>query len=66
MESKSPDDEASESILWKVAGYAGFYIDHFDAKADDITLTLFRGAKPVKMFKALPLSLRQSLLSMKN
>lgn len=53
IEFKNPDDELSESILWKVVGYAGFYIDHFDARADDITLTLFRGAKPVKMFKEL-------------
>ncbi len=53
IEFKNPDDELSESILWKVVGYAGFYIDHFDAKAEDITLTLFRGAKPAKMFKEL-------------
>ena len=53
IEFKNPDDELSESILWKVVGYAGFYIYHFDAKADDITLTLFRGAKPIKMFKEL-------------
>ena len=53
IEFKNPEDELSESILWKVVGYAGFYIDRFDAKADDVTLTLFRGAKPVKMFKEL-------------
>ena len=53
IEFKNPDDELSESILWKVVGYAGFYIERFGAKADDITLTLIRGAKPIKMFKKL-------------
>ena len=53
LEFKNPDDELSESILWKVIGYAGFFIDHFSAPAQDLTLTLFRGAKPEKLLKEL-------------
>lgn len=53
LEFKNPDDELSESILWKVVGYAGFFIEHFSAPAQDLTLTLFRGAKPVKLLKEL-------------
>ena len=53
LEFKNPDDELSESVLWKVVGYAGFFISHYKAPAKDITLTLFRGAKPVKLFKEL-------------
>ena len=34
-------------------GYAGFFISQYKADAKDITLTLFRGAKPVKLFKEL-------------
>ena len=53
LEFKNPDDELSESILWKVVGYAGFFIEHFSAPAQDLTLTLFRAAKPVKLLKEL-------------
>lgn len=31
-------------------GYAGFYIAKYDISAEDVTLTIFRGAKPEKMF----------------
>ena len=51
LEFKSPDDDLNESILWKVVGYAGFYISKFNVPADEVTLTLFRGAKPVKLLK---------------
>ena len=50
LEFKNPDDDLSESVLWNVIGYAGFYISKFHVTAEDVTLTLFRGAKPVKLF----------------
>ena len=50
LEFKSPDDDLSEAVLWNVIGYAGFYISKFHVPADEVTLTLFRGAKPVKLF----------------
>ena len=53
LEFKNPDDELSDSVLWKVVGYAGFFIEHFSAPAQELTLTLFRGAKPVKLLKEL-------------
>ena len=51
LEFKNPDDDLSESVLWNVIGYAGFYISKFHVTAEDVTLTLFRGAKPVKLFR---------------
>lgn len=51
IEFKSPNDTLSESVLWKVIGYAGFYISQGKISAEDVTLTLFRGAKPVKLLK---------------
>lgn len=51
LEFKSPDDDLNESILWKVVGYAGFYISKFSVSADEVTLTLFRGSRPVKLLK---------------
>ena len=53
LEFKSPDDELSESVLWKAAGYADLYISLNDVPFEDITITLFRGAKPVALFKRL-------------
>ena len=53
LEFKNPNDELSEDTLWKVVGYAGFYIEHFHVPAEDLTLTLFRAAKPVKLIKNL-------------
>ena len=51
IEFKNPDDELSEDVLWKVVGYAGFYIAKYGTSPNEITLTLLRSAKPVKMFK---------------
>lgn len=51
LEFKNPDDVLSESVLWKVIGYAGFYIAKYGIPSEDVTLSFFRGAKPVKMFK---------------
>ncbi len=53
IEFKSPDDELSESVLWKAAGYADLYISLNDIPFEDITITLFRGARPVALFKKL-------------
>ena len=53
IEFKAPDDELSESVLWKAAGYADLYISLNNIPFDDITITLFRGAKPVALFKRL-------------
>ena len=53
IEFKAPDDELSESVLWKAVGYAGLYISLNDTPFEDITITLFRGARPVALFKKL-------------
>ena len=53
IEFKSPDDELSIFVLWKVVGYAGFFINRDRVEPDEITLTLVRGAKPVGLFKEL-------------
>lgn len=41
----------AQGVLWKVVGYAGFYIAKYGTSPNEITLTLLRSAKPVKMFK---------------
>ena len=51
IEFKSPDDELSEAVLWKVVGYAGFYISKYKADTRDITLTLIRDTKPAKLLR---------------
>ena len=53
IELKSPDDALSEAVLWKVIGYAGFYLALNDISYRDLTLTIFRGSKPEKLFGAL-------------
>lgn len=53
LEFKNPSDDLTEETLWKALGYAGFYIEHFHVLAKDLTLTLFRAAKPVKLIKEL-------------
>lgn len=54
IEYKSPDDELSVDVLWKVIGYACLYKsmgDKVDAiKADEITVSIFRSRKPTKLF----------------
>lgn len=57
MEYKSPDDDLNEDVLWKVLGYAYLYKAN-EPKADqialeDITITLVRKRKPVKLLKDL-------------
>ena len=53
IEFKSPDDELSEDVLWKVVGYAGFYLSLKEISYKDLTLTIFRGSKPEKLFRYL-------------
>ena len=60
LEFKSPDDELSESVLWKAAGYADLYISLNDIPFEDITITLFRGAKPAALFKRLGSCVRET------
>ena len=53
IEFKSPDDELSIFVLWKVIAYAGFFIYRDRVPDNEITLTLVRAAKPIKLFKDL-------------
>ena len=53
IEFKSPDDELSIFVLWKVMAYAGFFIYRDRLPDNEITLTLVRAAKPVKLLKDL-------------
>ncbi len=57
IEYKSPDDELSIDVLWKVIGYACLYKslgETIDAiKSDEITISIFRSRKPVKLFNYL-------------
>ena len=53
IEFKSPDDELSEQVLWKVVGYASLYIAKYGVNDSDITITLLRDTKPVKLLKEL-------------
>ena len=49
IEFKSPGDELSESVLWKIVSYMAAYISKFGVDPDAITLTTFRDTKPTKM-----------------
>ena len=57
VEFKSPSDELSIEVLWKAVGYTGSYIyfmkDKEAVSDDEVTLTLIRAAKPVKLFREL-------------
>lgn len=53
IEFKSPDDELSIFVLWKVIAYAGFFIYRDRVPDNEITLTLVRAAKPIKLFEDL-------------
>ena len=57
MEYKSPDDSLNIDTLYKVQAYAALYksdgntVD--EKKADDITVSIVRERKPIKLFKTL-------------
>lgn len=57
IEYKNPNDELNIDVLWKVVGYACLYKSMgstLDAiKSDEITMSIFRSRKPVKLFKRL-------------
>ena len=53
IEFKNPSDELSESVVWKVVGYAGLFISKYQVPANEVTLTLVRGARPAKLFKSM-------------
>ncbi len=57
IEYKNPNDELDIDVLWKVIGYACLYKSMgptVDAiKSDEITMSIFRSRKPVKLFKRL-------------
>ena len=57
VEFKSPDDELSIEVLWKTVSYTGSYIDYMKDKDpvsdNEVTITLIRGAKPIKLLKEL-------------
>lgn len=40
-------------MLWKAVGYVGFYISKYNVSPEEITLTLLRGAKPLKLLRAM-------------
>ena len=57
IEYKNPDDELNIDVLWKVLGYATLY-KSFGETVDeiriaDVTVSIFRAKKPVKLFKDL-------------
>ena len=58
LEFKSPDDELNKAVLWKVIGYAGMYISARKIDENSVTLTLLRGAKPIKLFQELGEAIR--------
>lgn len=57
IEYKNPNDELNIDVLWKTIGYAGLYkslgrsVD--EIRAEEITISIFRARKPVKLFKQL-------------
>lgn len=58
IEYKSPEDEANIDTVYKILAYAALYKaetgKYVDAiKDDDITMTIMREAKPLKLFKVL-------------
>ena len=57
LEYKNPGGELSMDVLWKCIGYAGLYKGLSDTRgaipADELTVTILRYRKPVKLFGAL-------------
>ena len=57
IEYKNPDDALNIDVLWKCIGYGGIYkglgnvVD--EIKADEITITICRSRKPIKLFEQL-------------
>ena len=53
IEFKDPDDELNMSVFWKCIGYVGFYLSAKGISANQVTLTLIRASKPVRLLKQL-------------
>ncbi len=57
IEYKNPYDELNVDVLWKTIGYATIYKSFGEnvdkIKITDITISIFRAIKPVKLFKEL-------------
>ena len=57
IEYKSPDAELSIDVVWKVIGYAGLYKGYGPTvnavPYEELTVTILRSRKPVKLFKYL-------------
>ena len=57
IEYKNPDDELNIDVAWKVIGYAAIYKSSGrrvnEIPSEDITVTIVRTRKPVKLFKYL-------------
>ena len=57
IEYKNPNDELNIDVLWKVIGYAALYKSFGESvdqiKITDITISILRAIKPVKLFKDL-------------
>ena len=57
LEYKNPDDELSIDVLWKCIGYAGLYKGLADTAdqipAKELTVTILRYRKPIKLFSTL-------------
>ena len=56
-EYKNPSDEINYRVIRKVSGYANFYIstsdkeDEDDILSEEVTVSIFRATKPVKLFR---------------
>ena len=57
LEYKNPHDSLNERVLRKICGYANLYIgvaEHEGGRpADEVTLSIFRAAKPTELFERL-------------
>ena len=57
IEYKNPYDELNIDVLWRTIGYAALYKSFGETvdriKITDITISIFRAVKPVKLFKEL-------------
>ena len=55
IEYKNPNDELDIDVLWKVIGYSCLYKSMGttvnEIKSEEITISIFRSRKPVKLFK---------------
>ncbi len=60
VEYKNPNDELNVDVLWKVIGYAALYKSQGktvnEIPVEDVTISIFRSSKPLKLFKSLKAS----------